>query len=356
MKRKNNGLGSLLLQVLCVCLCLFLCAAAAASGIETDEDGGVWNYDEGTYTDPDGNTYEITPGGVQEDGSSPTGQGDSGGSSSTQNQDSGSGAGQNENGNSSVVQNPDGSITVITSDEDPNAAGILNLPADSDPTRAPLEGDDWQAVLDSMAARNGKDTPTVWTNPATGETVSVEVVYMGIGRSMVIHNGQQVLVNTVELKWETDAPEDQVLAVIRAPKNGYAWLRKLPSSEKTNPKVLQMRTDKVVRVISTGKNWTFVDYDGMRGYVHTSSLEFYANDHTDFDAGVLSVNGKTKGKNTVWIRSTDKGVRSLQECRVGTPITVFDVIDDWVEIDSCGFHCRIQSKYVTMDQETASAD
>jgi hypothetical protein len=99
-----------------------------------------------------------------------------------------------------------------------------------------------------------------------------------------------------------------------------------------------------------------VDYDGMRGYVRSASLEFFYNDHTDFEAGVLSLKGKTKGKDTVALRSSDKGGRNLGEYVLGTPVTVFDVVDGWAEIDSCGFHCRIRADRVTLERESAAAE
>ena len=334
MKRLKNVRRTLVL-LLCVCL-YFLSHAAASSGVETDEDGGVWDYNKGTYTDPQGHVYDITPDGVPED-----------------------------DGGSGTVQNPDGSMTVITSDTDPTKAnpdgsivvesgtGGVDIP---EATRAPLEGAEWQAVLDSTAARNGSETPTVWTDPATGTAQAVEVVYMGIGRAMIVLNGQQKLVDTVDLSWKTEAPEDKVLAVVDAPKAGYAWLRREPSNKITNPKLEQVRTDSVLRVIATGKNWTLVDYNGMRAYIQSSSLEFFRNDHTDFDTGLISVKGKTQGKDTVHVRSRDRGCRDLGEYRLGTPITVFDIVDEWAEVDICGWHCRVLKKYVTLTQAAASAD
>ncbi len=335
MKRMKNSRKTVFLLLLCVCLYL-LSYAAASSGIETDEDGGVWDYNKGTYTDPEGHVYDITPGGVAED-----------------------------DGGSGTVQNPDGSMTVITSDTDSvqeNPDGSIEIESGTggvdipETTRAPLEGNEWQAVLNSVAARNGSETPTVWTDPATGETHAVEVVYMGIGRSMIILNGQKQLVDTVNLNWKTEAPEDKVLAVVDAPKAGYAWLRREPSNKITNPKLEQVRTDSVVRVIATGKNWTLVDYNGMRAYIQSSSLEFFRNDHTDFEAGLISVKGKTKGKDAVHVRSRDRGCRDLGEYRLGTPITVFDIVDEWAEVDVCGWHCRILTKYVTLVQNSASAE
>ena len=59
----------LVTALLLVCLCL-LCACAAASGIETDEEGGTWDYDRGIYTDPTGQTHQIESSG---DGGSSSG-------------------------------------------------------------------------------------------------------------------------------------------------------------------------------------------------------------------------------------------------------------------------------------------
>ena len=325
MKRRKQ----LLLTILCLCMGLFVCVCALAV-TETDEEGGVWDYDNGTYTAPDGTVYPITPEGVPEDDSS-SGQNAGGGS----NTDSGSG------------QNSDGGMEV------PSGEG--GTPGEPEATRAPLEGADWQAVLDRAAARTGRETPTVWTDPSTGETTEVEVVYMGLGRSMIKLDGNKVMVNTVDLKWQTDAPEDKVLATVDAPRVGYAWLRKAPSNSIKNAKLLQIRTGSVLRVISTGDNWTLVDYEGLRGYVQTSSLEFYLNDHTDFETGFVSLKGKITGKETVHARSRDKGCRDLGEYRLGTPVAVFDIIDEWAEVDIGGWHCRILAQYVTLEKELASA-
>ncbi len=254
-----------------------------------------------------------------------------------------------------IIHNPDGSITIVTDDNNPNAGGGQD-PYSSDPTSPPIEGEEWQAALDGVASLNGTETPTWWTDPLTGQSFPVEVIYMGIGRSMVILNEQNTMVNTVDLKWQTEAPEDRVLAVVDAPRDGYAWLRKHPNDSKKNLKITQVRTDTVLRVVSSGDHWTMVDYDGLRGYIQNGSLEFFTNDHTDFETGKVSVKGRTDGKDTVHVRSRDKGQRDLGEYRIGTPITVFDIIDEWAEVDISGWHCRILAKYVILEKELASAD
>ncbi len=332
-----------LLMLLCAVLSLAVCVSAVASGIEKDEDGGTWDYDRGIYTDPTGQTHSI----------SNDGDGGSGGSTTT------------DNGTPMIIdtgetdpmagakKNSDGSIEI--------ESGTGGVDIEIEPTRAPLTGEDWQAALDSVAARNGKDTPTVWTDQATGTAVQVEVVYVGIGRSMIKVNGEKKLVNTVDLKWETDAPEDKVLAVVRNVK--YVWLHKAPSNDKKVLKFRQVYKDSVLRVLGTGKNWTFVDYQGDRAYVPTGALEFYANDHTEFEGGYLSLNGKIKGKGIIQVRTDHiqkaivKGENGTVSFQPGTPVTVFDILEDFdcAEIDVCGYHCVVMLSCLTLERSLNAA-
>ena len=341
---QNRGSGPKRVLAAAVLLA-FLCAAfsAFAWSYTVEEDGSIW-YDDGRIEWPDGTvTQQVN----HDQGQT---HDDDGGSSSYEGSSGSGGAMVIDTGEADPLagaqQNTDGSITV--------ESGTMGIDIEEDEPRAPLEGEEWQAVLDSVASRNGNYTPTVYADPYSGTVTEVQVVYMGIGRSMVVLDGQQILVNTVDLKWETEAPEDKVLAVVDAPRVGYAWLRKKPNNKKTNPKIAQIRTDTVLRVISAGENYSLVDYDGMRAYVQSSALEFFRNDHVVFDAGVVTVKGKAKGKETVHVRSRDKGCRDLGEYLQGTPITVFDIVDEWAEVDICGWHCRILTKYVTLEKELTS--
>ena len=322
----------LILVLLCACLCL-AAAAALASGIERDEEGGIWDYNKGIYTDPSGGKHKI-----ESDGSSSSGSSSSSNGGAmiidTGEKDDTAGAKKNE----------DGSIEV--------ESGQFGVDIQSSPTRAPLEGAEWQAALDGVAARNGKDTPAVWTDPATGSETTVQVVYMGIGRSMIKVDGQKKLVNTVDLKWETEAPEDKVLAVVRS---RYVWLHKSPSNDKKVLKYKQVYRDSVVRVLATGKNWTFVDHEGDRAYVVTNGLEFFANDHTDYEGGYLSLNGKTKAKGIVQVRDL-KTKSILSSFKPGTPVTVFDILDDYAEIDVEGLHCVVKLSCLTLERTLAAAE
>ena len=343
--------GWLLLSLICVLLCVYGCACA---NVEQDEDGGTWDWDRGVYTAPDGTTYSITPEG---DSGTDTGSTESGGVVVVEDLSGGDTTSGDtpmvidtgeEDPLAGIETNPDGSITV--------ESGQLGIDIEVEPTRAPLTAEEWEALLARSDARNGSYTPTYYRDPVTGTVSEVQVVYMGIGRSMITLNGQDRLVNTADLHWATEAPEDKVLAVIDTPKNGYAWIRMKPNTKITTAKIEQCRMDRVVRVLNTGKQWTFIDHDGRRGYVKTASLEFFANDHTNFQTGLLSVKGKTTGNDTCNVRSRDDKHRVLAEYPLGTPVTVFDVIDDFAQIDICGWHCTVNAKFVTMEKEMASTD
>ena len=344
---RRHGNRPVWAALLCVLLCVCVCALA---DVEQDSEGGTWDWDRGVYTAPDGSTHQIERLNDEDSSSGGSSSGSSSGGSSSESSSGGAmviDTGE-EDPLAGIERNEDGSITI--------ESGQGGVDIEIEPTRAPLTPEEWEELLKRADARNGTYTATYYQDPVTGTVSEVQVVYMGIGRSMITLNGQDVLVNTVNLNWATEAPADKVLAVINTPKNGYAWLRMKPNTKKTTAKLEQCRLDKVVRVISTGKNWTFIDYDGRRGYVQTSSLEFFANDHTDFEAGLLSVKGKTVGRETCNIRSRDEKHRILADYPQGTPVTVFDVIEDFAQIDICGWHCTINTKFLTMEKETASAD
>ena len=119
-------------------------------------------------------------------------------------------------------------------------------------------------------------------------------------------------------------------------------------------------TNRVLRVINTGKNWTLVDIDdGPRGFIATRYLTFYPNVAMQYESAKLAVNGKLKGKNPVWIRAEDnnKG-RRVAQYDPGTPLTVYAQNSKWTEVDVGGYHGYILTKYVLLDTagQVASKD
>ena len=329
-KKWIRGLTAALL-----CLVLAMSGAAAESGIVNDEDGGTWDYDRGIYTDPDGNQYEITD--------------DSGGSSGSTRRST-DGALIIDTGEiDGVTQNADGSISV--------ESGAIQGPSDEKKESGPMTYEEWQARMDRITERNGRETETFY-RLSGDELLPVTVVYVGLARSMIVINGGRQLVDTCDLVWASEAPEDKLLAVVKAPKSGKAYMK-----EKTKAKSMTIDTctvDRVVRVLKIGKSWAFVDHAGMRGYIQVSSLTFYPNERRTYETGYISVKGKTPSGETVWVRSSlrsNKQRTNLEEYPVGTPLTIFADDGTWAEVDVEGWHCFIKSKYVSRyaGSETGSA-
>ena len=245
-----------------------------------------------------------------------------------------------------VTYNPDGSITVES-----GTLGTDYEEGSEGSSGGGLTQEEWEARMNKAQNRNGLTTDT-WLLGPEKDPVPVTIEYMGLARSMVNVYGVSILVNTCDLIWDTDAPDDKVLAVIDANRVGYANLR-----EKTSQKSFIMDhciTNKVVRVLSTGKTWSMVDYDGMRGYVLTAALEFHPLSMRGYTTGKISINGRTKGKSPINIRANPKnGSRILGGYVVGTPLTIFSVGEKWCEVDVEGWHCYILTEYVTLDDPSA---
>ena len=309
---KRTGI---LVFVLALCLGV---SALASGGVEYDDDGGVWDYNKGTYTTKEGQTVSI----IDEDAATKT------------------------------VRNADGSMTIITNEKDiiqnPDGSIVLEsgqvMTVKTEADRAAEHEKGWAAGMAKAAAVNGAYTPTFYTD-AEGNELEVPVAYMGLGRSMITLNGEKVLVDTSSLRWETEAPENKVIAVVK--QNGYA---KLHSKKDSKSLVMdKVPTGQILRVINTGKRWTFVDYKGLRGYVATNYLTFYANEKKEYQSGVIATRaGKTKGTITVHVRNKPNG-KQQEEYTIGTPVTVLAIDGDWAQVEVEGHSCYLKKEFIVFE-------
>ncbi len=252
-----------------------------------------------------------------------------------------------------TVKNADGSITVVSKDQtDADYSNVdtsnSNTTSEDSSSSGGLTQEEWEARMAKAISANGSLTETVYRD-ANGNIWPVQVEYMGLGRSSVIVNGEKCLVPTSSLTWVTDAPDNKLLAVVTTEKQSYVTMR----AKKSQKSFVMNHCEKcqVMRVISTGKTWTMVDCNGMRGYVLTSGLTFYDNAPKEYVAGVVTFRGKTTSRNMIHIRSGTTGSsRQLQEFSCGTPLTIFSRSDKWCEVDVGGWHAYIKSEFVTMDE------
>ena len=238
--------------------------------------------------------------------------------------------------------NSDGSITV--------ESGTYGTPDASESSSGGqhLTEEEWAARLAKYSAKLGTTTGTSYIDE-NGDAWPAEVVYMGLGRSIVLLDGTEAIVPTASLKWDCEVPDEKRLAVVYPKSQSYATLR----AKSTAKAFVMGHANKcmVVRVIRSGKTWSLVDLNGARGYVYTSALQFYDNNPKLYVTGTITINGKTpKGSDfTVHVRDATSKGRQIAEFSPGTPITVFSRDDKLCEVDVEGYHCYIQAQFVTLD-------
>ena len=211
----------------------------------------------------------------------------------------------------------------------------------------------WSRAMGLAYAHNGS-THTLYQED-DGTQTPVTVCYMGLARSMVVLDGEKRMVETWRLSWETEASEDKVLAVILPKDAGEV---RFYATDKENATILKrVPTNTVVQVIKTGKNFTLVDTndeESPRGYVHTSILQFYPNEQIEYKAAKLSVLGRTKGSDPVWIRSKGSSkARRITQFDLGEPMSVLNQDEEtgWSEVDVGGYHAFILSEFVTISED-----
>ena len=232
---------------------------------------------------------------------------------------------------------------MVVGSEDSVVEGVT----EPEPTQHHLTQQEWEARMAKAIRENGPVSKT-YLMAEDNHLVEVELEYLGLGRSAIVRNGTVEMVPTSSLKWESAAPEDKRLAVVSTTKQSYATMR----AKKSQKAFVMDHCEKcaVLKVASTGKTWTMVEYNGMRGYVLTSALTFYDNNPKEYTTGLVSFRGKLNSNNTVHVRTSNKNsARQLAELACGTPLTIFSLDEKWCEVDAGGWHCYIMVEYVTLD-------
>ena len=215
----------------------------------------------------------------------------------------------------------------------------------------------WKA-LNWAYANNGADTPTVYRDEAGNET-EVNVVYLGVLRSMIELEGEKQLVETWHLSWETDAPEEKALAVLKSPQHSREIACRADKSDKSTI-LAHVSVGKVVQVIRVGKDWALVDVHEAgvpRVYVPASCLDYWSNMPRHYETAKVTINGKTKSKEPIGVRCGDGSqYQKVESVYPGDILTVYAQNKKWAEVDVGGYHVFILKEFMTMDEVTATAD
>ena len=217
--------------------------------------------------------------------------------------------------------------------------------AETDETDAQALGDaKWASSMAKAYAKNGS-TQTIYRDDA-GNMYPVDVTYVGLARSMIKLNGKDQLVETWRLSWDTEAPEDQVLAIARPNNDGVVAMRATKNLKSTI--LTRVKTTRVMQVIRIEKGWTLVDLNDdehPRGYILTTSLEFYPNEKRDYTAG--QIGGCTKDDPVKIREKNTMKSRGVVAFGPKEPLTVLQQVDDeWSEVDIGGYHAFLLNKFI----------
>ena len=189
---------------------------------------------------------------------------------------------------------------------------------------------------------------TTWVQVAedgteTRKTVIIQT--LGTAQTVVFDGKQMLTVPTSELVWETEAPEDQRLAVIYAPRTGKCTLR---ASASSNAKALaQCEAGRIVIVLRVGEVYTRILYNGQEGLVLNSTLQFYgAAAEEDYTVGTLIYKGRTDSSATISIYTEASTSRRIDQYRVGNDIVVFGESGSFSEAEIDGWHGFVKTEYI----------
>ena len=105
------------------------------------------------------------------------------------------------------------------------------------------------------------------------QTVSLQT--LGVAMSEIYMDGEFLRVPTASLSWETEADDDQRIAVIYAPSTGKCTMRE--EASKKGKIIMTCKAGRVVTVLRVGDVYTRIVYDGVEGLVLNSCLKFYEN-------------------------------------------------------------------------------
>ena len=178
-----------------------------------------------------------------------------------------------------------------------------------------------------------------------GETKSVTLQTLGTAQCIVFDGTTKLTVNTEDLVWETEADDDQRLAIIYAPKTGKATLR---ASASSSAKAIDQCLDgRIVVVLKVGSTFTRVLYEGKEGCVLTAALTFTGSVPAgEFDVATLCYKGRTDSSATITVYTAKTAKRKINQWRVGTEVVVLNVEGNWSEVEIDGWHGWVKNDYL----------
>lgn len=186
-----------------------------------------------------------------------------------------------------------------------------------------------------------------------GSVQPVTLLSVGTCYSTVRLGRDVYRVHTENLRYEVgdNVPQEKRLAIINAKKDGYATMH--TKAKATSPSINRCITNRVVLVLSIGKRYSKIWYDGAVGYVKTGSLAFLSPENREVREATVTYKGKVSSKATINVRQNAKSSsRSISTVGCGTPMVILsETADGWYEVEIDGWRAWIPVQYVTMNED-----
>ncbi len=191
----------------------------------------------------------------------------------------------------------------------------------------------------------------IWKNfkltllQSDGTEIPVTLETLGSARCVVFDGQEMLTVNTTDLIWESDAPEEKRIAYIYAPRTGKCSLR---SKASDNYRTLRYcEAGRLVIVLRVGQVYTRILYEGTEGFVLTGALQFLPiAQPDDFTVTTLMYEGRTDSAATISMYHTASADRKLKQFRVGKEAELLGEQDTWAEIELEGMHGFVKPAYL----------
>ena len=178
------------------------------------------------------------------------------------------------------------------------------------------------------------------------ELVSVKT--WGFHSSVILVDGEEQIVPTQELIFSEKVDVEKRLAYIHAPRTGKCSLRAKASDK--GDVLDKCPAGTIVQVVSYGKSYCQIVFEGQIGYVQTACLKFANPKVEPMCTWQLSYNGKTTGSAQVPIRNAADGDSSIiVKLRSGTEVTVFAKTGKWYEVEYDGMHGYVHQNFLILD-------
>ncbi|MBQ9264885.1 MAG: SH3 domain-containing protein [Clostridia bacterium] len=179
----------------------------------------------------------------------------------------------------------------------------------------------------------------------------VHLLQLGSVYSKIRQNGETLTAPTQSLTFAEGVPADKALAVIDAPRVGRVTMREGPSVK--TAMFYTCYAGWVVVVLKIGKQYTQINYQGVEGYVKTSSLRFISPATPEQTAlGQLSYKGKVTGKTTVNLRAAASRKSVVVATWItGTEVYILGHENGWYEVEARGIRGYVQERYLTVNEQ-----